>query len=93
MVAVRTVHLGGRAAFIVSYNISTSATQSKTKHLIDLSSESKNAHVGIHYSWIACQLEVGTPIMTFAVEVQFQIQDQFWIPQPKLHICMYLISL
>ena len=21
----------------------------------------------------------------FAVEVQFQIRDQFWIPQPKLH--------
>ena len=29
------------------------------------------------YSWIACQLEVGTPIIIFAVEVQFQIRDQF----------------
>ena len=31
------------------------------------------------------------PIITFAVEVQFQIRDQFWIPQPKLHRQKYLI--
>ena len=37
------------------------------------------------YSWIACQLEVGTPIKTFAVEVEFQIRNQFWILQLKLH--------
>ena len=24
-------------------------------------------------------------VITFAVGVQFQIGDQFWIPQPKLH--------
>ena len=41
------------------------------------------------YSWIACQLEVGTQIIFFAVEVKFQIQDQFWISQPKLHGRMY----
>ena len=29
------------------------------------------------YSRIACQLEVGTPFITFAVEIQFQIRDQF----------------
>ena len=45
------------------------------------------------YSWIACQLEVGTPIITFAVEVQFQIRDQFWIPQLKLHGGMVLVFL
>ena len=45
------------------------------------------------YSWIVCQLEVGSPIITFAVEVQFQIGDQFWIPQPKLRGWMYLIVL
>ena len=42
------------------------------------------------YRWIACQLEVGTLIITFTVEAQFQIRDQFWIPQPKLHGAMYL---
>ena len=36
------------------------------------------------YSWIACQLDAGIPIITFAVEVQFQIRGRFWIPQPKL---------
>ena len=30
----------------------------------------------IQYSWIACQLEVGTTIITFAVEFQFQIRDR-----------------
>ena len=37
----------------------------------------------LFYSWIACQLEAGTPIITFAVEVKFQIRDQFRIPQPN----------
>ena len=46
-----------------------------------------------NYSWIVCQLEVGTPIITFAVEVQFQTRDQFWNPQPKLQVRMYLIFL
>ena len=27
----------------------------------------------------------------FAVEVRFQVRDQFWIPQPKLHGAKYLI--
>ena len=40
---------------------------------------------GDTYSWIAYQLEVWAPITTFAVEIRFQIRDQFWIPQPKLH--------
>ena len=40
------------------------------------------------YSLIACQLEVGTPIITFAVEVRCQIGDQFWISQPKLNRSM-----
>ena len=30
------------------------------------------------------------PVITFAVEVRFQIQNQFWIPQPKLHKACYL---
>ena len=30
-----------------------------------------------YYSWITCQLEVRTPIIPFAVEVQFQIRDHF----------------
>ena len=42
----------------------------------------QDSHV---YIWIACQLEVGTPIITSAVEVRFQIRDYFWIPQPRLH--------
>ena len=29
-------------------------------------------------------------VTTFAVEVRFQIRDQFWIPQPKLHGACYL---
>ena len=29
-------------------------------------------------------------VITFAVKVQFQIRDQFWIPQPKLHGALYL---
>ena len=29
----------------------------------------------------------------FAVEVRFQIRDQFWIPKPKLHEAKYLIFL
>ena len=45
----------------------------------------------VTYSWIVWQLEVGSPIITFAVEVQLRIRDQFWIPQPKLHGWMYLI--
>ena len=28
---------------------------------------------------------------TFSAEVRFQIRDQFWIPQPKLHWGCYLI--
>ena len=28
----------------------------------------------------------------FAVEVQFQIRDQFWIPQPKLHGTAYILD-
>ena len=38
------------------------------------------------------RLQLGCPsvtssgvVITFAVGVQFQIGDQFWIPQPKLH--------
>ena len=27
----------------------------------------------------------------FAVDIRFQIRDQFWIPQPKLHWVKYLI--
>ena len=38
------------------------------------------------YSWIANQLDIGTTyLISFAVEVRFQIQDQFWIPHQKLH--------
>ena len=29
-------------------------------------------------------------IITFAVEVQFQIRDQFWIPHQNLHEAYYL---
>ena len=32
-------------------------------------------------------------IITFALEVGFQIRDLFWIPQPKLHGACYLIFL
>ena len=35
-------------------------------------------------------IEFLTPIITFAVEVQFQIRDRFWIPQSTLHGWMYL---
>ena len=33
-----------------------------------------------HWDWV----------ITFAVEVQFQFRDQFWIPQLKLHEACYL---
>ena len=38
-------------------------------------------------------LSTGQKNITFVVEVQFQIRDQCWIPQPKLHGWMYLIFL
>ena len=44
------------------------------------------------YSWITCRLEVGTHIITFAVEVQFQIRDKFWVPRPKLNGAMYILD-
>ena len=38
------------------------------------------------YSWIVHQLHIGTKyVMIFAVEVRFQIRDQFWNPQSKLN--------
>ena len=40
-----------------------------------------------HYSWIACQLEVGT---SFYNRVRLQFRDYFWIPEPKLHGAKYL---
>ena len=45
------------------------------------------------YSWIVCQLEVGTPVITLAVEVRCQIRDPFWNPRLKLHGASYLIFL
>ena len=36
---------------------------------------------GVVYSWIVHQMD----------KVRFQIRDQFWIPQPKLHRSKYLI--
>ena len=46
----------------------------------------------IEYDWIAHQMHIGTTLDAgmFAVEVQFQIRDQFWIPQPELHGAKYL---
>ena len=39
----------------------------------------------------AHQLDIGTTyIITFAVDVQFHIRDQFWIIQPKLHGACFL---
>ena len=35
------------------------------------------------YSWIACQLEVGTPIITFAVEVRFKTEISFEFLSPN----------
>ena len=46
--------------------------------------------VGI-YSWIACQLQVGTSLGRHHNLVRFQIWDHFWISQPKLHGLCYLI--
>ena len=43
------------------------------------------------YNWIAHQLQVGTSLGRRHNLVRFQIWDQFWIPQPKLHGAMYLI--
>ena len=44
----------------------------------------------IYYSWIAYELQVGTSLGWRHNLVGFQIWDQFWIPQPKLHGAMYL---
>ena len=38
-----------------------------------------------HYSWIALQLDIGTFLGRCRNKVWFQIRDQFWNPQPKLH--------
>ena len=43
------------------------------------------------YSWIACELQVGTSLRRRHNLVRFQIWDHFWIPQPKLHGECYLI--
>ena len=43
------------------------------------------------YSWIADQLDIGTSLGRRNNQVQFQIRDQFWIPQPRLHGACYLI--
>ncbi len=47
-------------------------------------------HTKIEYSWIGCELEVGTPIITFAAEVRFKFRDQIRKPQLKLHGAMFL---
>ena len=44
-----------------------------------------------YYSWVARQLQVATSLGRRHKLVGFQIWDQFWIPQPKLHGTMYLI--
>ena len=33
----------------------------------------------------------GDYVITFAAEVRFQFRNQFWNPQPKLQVSMYLI--
>ena len=43
------------------------------------------------YSWISHQLQVGAFLGRRHDLLQFQIWDQFWIPEPKLHGAMYLI--
>ena len=45
------------------------------------------------YSWIACQLEVGTSFGRRHNQVGLQIQDNFWIPRPRLHGAKYLLFL
>ena len=42
------------------------------------------------YSWIAHQLHIGILLGRCRNKVRFQIQDQFWIPQPRLHEACYL---
>ena len=49
------------------------------------------AYSWIMYSWIAHELQVGTPLGRRHNLVRFQIWDQFCIPQPKLHGAVYLI--
>ena len=44
-----------------------------------------------HYSWTAHQLQVGTSVGRCHDLVWFQIRDQFWVSQPKLHGTRYLI--
>ena len=43
------------------------------------------------YSWIACQLDIGTSLGWRHNQVQFQIRGHFWIPQPRLHGAIILI--
>ena len=45
------------------------------------------------YSWIACQLDIGTSLGRRRNYVQFQIRGDFWIPQPTLHGAIILIFL
>ena len=47
--------------------------------------------------FIQCRRTAGLPIsltlgLRWAIGVRFQIQDQFWIPQPKLHRAKYILD-
>ena len=48
-------------------------------------------NIGLQLDWLKIAEWAYAGI--FAAEVRFQIRDQFWIPQPKLHGACYLIFL
>ena len=54
-------------------------------------STSRRQRLHTAYSWIAHEVQVGTSLGGRHKLVRFQIWDQFWIPQPKIHGAMYLI--
>ena len=49
------------------------------------------AQIMLQLDWPSIADKAYTDI--FAAEAWFQIRDQFWIPQPKLHGACYLIFL